>query len=48
MVLTKESVSLETFTFIFLFSSINLQYNTVKMQLELGGQFFNVPSITYL
>lgn len=48
MVLTEESVSLEAFTFIFPFARINLRYSTVKMQQELGVQFFNVPSITYL
>lgn len=48
MVLTKESVFLETLTFIFLLAIISLQYNTVKMHQDLGVHFFSVSSITFL
>lgn len=48
MVLTTKAVSFKTFTFTFLFAGINLQLNTVKMQQEIGIQFFNVPIIRYL
>lgn len=48
MVLTTEGVSLETFAFTFLFAGINLQLHTVKMQQEIGIQFFNVAIIMYL